>query len=116
MNDTLPVWHSINLFILITLSITTSLLLDKQVYYAELSRDRSLTDEKEHNTLMKLKYHMAFSSFKITYDLFNTYVTIFLLWLITKFARESVDAETKDGILDKKVPNLVFIMNHRLLK
>ena len=60
---------------------------------------------------MNLKYHLAYSTFSITSHIFNMYVTIFMLWLITTFVRESVNAETQDGILDKKVPNLVFIMN-----
>ena len=46
VNDKLPIWHSINLFILLTLCIVTNVLLDKQVHYAKLSRDESLADEK----------------------------------------------------------------------
>ena len=86
------------------------------IHYANLSNDPALKDEKEHNKLMHIKYRLAYSSFSITSHIFDMYVTIFMLWLITTFARESVNAETRDGILDKKVPNLVFIMNQRLMK
>ena len=39
------------------------------------------------------------------------YLNVFFLYLITKFAKESKYAETFDPILNKQVPNIVFLQN-----
>ncbi len=42
---------------------------------------------------------------------FETYMYIFILYLITRFARASKSADMKDAILQKEVPSVVFILN-----
>ena len=40
---------------------------------------------------------------------------IFLLYLISRFAQENKKVEARDPILKKRVPNIVFLQNQKLL-
>ena len=42
-------------------------------------------------------------------------MNVFLLYLVIKFAMESARTETKDLILEKKVPHIVFLQNQKLM-
>ena len=42
---------------------------------------------------------------------FEVYMNIFLLYVIVRFAKQGRNAEVYDGILQKKVPSLVYVMN-----
>ena len=53
-------------------------------------------------------------SVKVQY-MYYTYVTCFLLWLTYRFARETKRAETSDPILGRRVSDIVFLQNQRLL-
>ena len=48
--------------------------------------------------------------------LIELYIDIFLLYLICRFAIDNKDAMTKDAILGRKVPSIVFLQNRKLLK
>ena len=59
-----------------------------------------------------LKYYRTSITEKILGILqytYCTYLDIFLLYLITRFAKDNNSAETKDPILKKRVPNVVFL-------
>ena len=49
-------------------------------------------------------------------NVFEIYMNLFLLYLVVSFAKENKTTETKDPILGRKVPNIVFLQNQRLLK
>ena len=53
---------------------------------------------------------------KSSYELFESYMILFLLYLIWRFVRGNLHTEIKDTILDKDVPSAVFIQNQNLLK
>ena len=46
---------------------------------------------------------------------FATYMDIFLLYLVCRFAKENKNVEARDPILRKRVPNIVFLQNQKLL-
>ena len=48
---------------------------------------------------------------KCIYVVFNTYMYLFVLYLIWKFIRGTKDASIKDTILNRDVPSAVFIQN-----
>ena len=47
---------------------------------------------------------------------YELYINCFLVYLIRRFAVENKNAEVRDPILGKEVPNLVFLQNQKLLK
>ena len=49
-------------------------------------------------------------------NVFEIYMNLFLLYLVVSFAKENKTTETKDPILGRKVPSIVFLQNQRLLK
>ena len=42
---------------------------------------------------------------------FYVYMNCFLMYLIVMFARENKNAESMDPILEKRVPNIVYLQN-----
>ena len=62
-------------------------------------------DSPTGNNRIEFSYNI-FST--VTY-LFEIYMNMFLLYLITRFASENKNAETRDPILGRKVPNIVFL-------
>ena len=49
-------------------------------------------------------------------EFFLCYMTSFLLYLITCFAKENKVYEVHDTLLGKKVPTIVYLQNKRLMK
>ena len=52
---------------------------------------------------------------RIAFTVVDTYMDLFVLILLDEFAKVSNSAEKEDMILGKKVPNLVYIANQRVL-
>ena len=76
------------------------------------SADAYLTYEKYWEN-SELKFYMTIVRTLLT--VCDTYMDIFVLILLDQFAKVSNSAEKEDAILGKKVPNLVYIANQRLL-
>ena len=49
-------------------------------------------------------------------EIFETYMSIFFLLMLTRFARERKGTLQKDEILGRMVPSIVYCMNQGLLK
>ena len=58
-----------------------------------------------------LKWYFAYTLISTVGFYVFVYLNVFFLYLITKFAKESKYAETFDPILNKQVPNIVFLQN-----
>ena len=79
----------------------------------------NLTVHKDDSAETKLMYTKAMfqASIAITVErVFFFYMTLFQLYLITRFAKENNDVDVHDDILEKTVPNIVFILNQRHMK
>ena len=79
----------------------------------------NLSVHKDDSAETKLMYTKAMfqASIAITVErVFFLYMTLFQLYLITRFAKENNDVDVHDDILEKTVPNIVFILNQRHMK
>ena len=52
----------------------------------------------------------------ISEKLIELYIDVFLLYLIIRFSTANKNAMSRDDILDKEVPSIVFLQNRKLLK
>ena len=67
------------------------------------------TDEYKKTELDYTKISFFEHVFGMIQYTFATYMDIFLLYLICRFAQENKSIESKDPILKKRVPNIVFL-------
>ena len=65
-----------------------------------------LKDKEPNNTILVSYYTVSLVAY-----CFSIYMNIFLLCLTSKFASENKNAETRDPILGRNVPNIVFLQN-----
>ena len=73
-----------------------------------------LTSVSSELTKLKLDYHT-----RVIYtieEVLALWMSLFLLFLILRFTRETQVSQMHDKILGKKVPSIVFIRNQALLK
>ena len=62
-------------------------------------------------------YHLqiAHHAYSITSGLTDMVVVIFLLWLILSYMKDN-NSKSKDAVLNRDVPNIVYILNKKMLK
>ena len=73
-------------------------------------------DDSDETKLMFTKALFQATISKISERFFFCYMNLFQQYLITRFARENKDVEVHDDILERTVPNIVFILNQRHMK
>ena len=74
------------------------------------------TVEYNETYIKYLKWYFIASPFSIVDFFVYVYMNVFFLYLIAKFAKENKYAETFDPILNKQVPNIVFLQNKKLVQ
>ena len=65
-----------------------------------------LKDKEPNNTIL-----VSYLTVSLVAYCFSIYMNFFLLCLTSKFACENKNAETRDPILGRNVPNIVFLQN-----
>ena len=105
-NEKLVFVHAINFIVWGVLWLIQSLV------YIEYDH-RSDTSGEDQIEVMKINFASMIITTILT--VYEVYMNIFLLYIILRFAKQSRNAEMYDGILGKKVPCLVYVMNQRIL-
>ena len=117
-NEKLIVIHLVNYLISSIFSfVQTSFLFiiirkDADWYDKKIQHDPSWQEAR----LSSLKYHFVGLILQITQFIWDTYTTVFLIYVIYKFSAEGKSAKVHDNILGKEVSSLVFIKNQRLVR
>ena len=108
--DKLVTIHIVNFVTYLTF-LVSRIILNEHVIILHEKVDTSEADKVAY---LKAKYadYVLINVFDWVY----TYMYVFLLYLVSNFAKESVRAEKRDVILDRNVPNIVYLMNIQLLK
>ena len=91
-NDVLVMVHAVNFIVWCLLETTETILFN------------TTQGENPHYSLK-----VAFGLVEQLIYVYETYINCFLVYLISRFAVENKNAEVRDPILGKKVPNLVFL-------
>ena len=72
--------------------------------------------EQSPHALLGLKLYYAYFIVGLVENTIYLYANIFLLYLLLKFTSPHHDFRMKDTVLDKEVPNIVFLMNQQLVR
>ena len=72
--------------------------------------------ETQESYLNLLKFSYLYFMVSITCNLFTCYIVILMLYIIVQITSKEVNTELKDTILGRRVPQIVYINNLRLLK
>ena len=79
-----------------------------------IASSRAVETRKSYLNL--LKFSCLYFLISITCNLFTSYTVFFMLYMLVKITGREANFELKDTILGRKIPQVVYINNLRLLK